>query len=102
MLNSINDYKINSIESYELIRKKKISKLASFIDFWFSGLITLKSSLVLDGEYFLFIYPNNSVLIKKKKSIIVDEVDVTNKIDTTKQFKSLELDGFIYKKYRKI
>ena len=62
----LQEYLNDSLEVYELLRKKKQSKLESFIDFWLSGLLTLKDGLKVEGSHYLIIYKEKSLLLTIK------------------------------------
>ena len=98
----LQEYLSDSLEVYELLRKKKQSKLEFFIDFWFSGLLTLKNGLSVEGAHYLIIYKEKSLLITIKNESVIREVDVTNKIDECERFKKFDSDGCVYKKYSKL
>ena len=99
---TIDEYKINAIVSYEVLRKKNMNKKEIILDIILGGIFTLKNGLVLDGSYYLFIYPNKCLLVKKIKNKIVDEIDVTNMVDTSTSFKKFILDDYVFKKYRQL
>jgi len=102
MKNTLNEYKENSIEVYELLRKKKMGFKEIILDTLFDSLLSVKDAFSVDGEYILFIYEDKALLIKKRKKVIVEEIDVTDKIDKSTKFKKFEFNGFIFKKYRKL
>lgn len=102
MKSTLNEYKENSIEVYEVLRKKKMGFVEVIADLFLEQLLTIKDAFSSNGEYFLFIYPNKALLVNQRKKLIVEEFDVTDKIDISTKFKKFEFDGFIYKKYRKL
>lgn len=95
-------YKEGSIECYELLRKKNMGIKEFILDMFLDSLLSLKDALTVEGEYYLFIYKDKCTLLVKKKQEIIREVDVTNCIDRNIEFKKFKLDGYTYKKYRKL
>lgn len=96
----LQEYLNDSLEVYELLKKKKQSKLESFVDFWLSGLLTLKDGLKVEGAHYLIIYKEKSLLLTIKNENVIREVNVEDKVNKNEKFRKFEYDGFIYKKYR--
>ena len=83
-----------------ILKNKKKSKLQFVLDVFFEGALTLKDSLKIEGEHYLFIYKDKCLLVTIKNNSVIKECDVTKNIDKDVKFKKFEYDGYIYKKYR--
>ena len=100
--NKLQEYLENSVEAYELLKKKKETKLQFIIDTLLSGVLTLKDGLTVEGSHYLIVYEEKSLLVTIKNDSVIREVEVTDKINNKEKFKKVEYDGYIYKKYRSL
>jgi len=101
MVNNKDVYEKDAKVIYELLRKKKKSTLVKALDFFSQGVLTMGQDLKNDGAFYLIVYEHKSLLINVVKDKVTKEIDVTEKCLNPSEFKSLELEGFVYKKYRK-
>lgn len=93
-------YKNDAVCLYELLRKKKHSKLEAVVDFWGEGVVTILDLFRNKGTYYLVVYNDKSIIVNLHKGFLRSEIDVSEDINPSTKFSKMIVNGYIYEKFR--